>query len=458
MSLRQVMQAVIDHYPSVETALLQVQRARLSASKSQSQLGWQVNGQAGVARDISIFGTGNDIISADSQFNRRLASGGTIGIGASIKRQKSEDSFPTVPNPTTTTALDVTYRHPLRKGVDNPAYAESLLQAETDRTLALAQRKALYDQLASQVIELYVAALNTQSRQTNLQQAIVRSKRRQRYLEDRAELGVSEEKDLLQVEAQLLSQTAELQGLNVQWQIQRIGLNRLMDVPADRKLALQLPALDLNELAIGSDDIERIRQKVQQQSAELASIESRLQLAESTIRLRLDDKQDSLDLVMFVGNRTQVGDLAGTSNTVSEMVGGVRLEFQQQFDKHSVDAEYDQALLDRDIALLDKKQLLDDIYYDVASLLAQIDSGQQAIQAYQASIISERAKLKEAERRYRSGRSDTDQLLLFESQLATAELATELQKINVLKNTYSLQVATGDLWKGITLPDDEVAR
>ena len=162
--------------------------------------------------------------------------------------------------------------------------------------------------------------------------------------------------------------------------------------------------------------------------------------------------------VAVVGNRTQDGDITSGNTSESELVGGVRIEFQQQYDKNAVDAEFEQAMLDKDITLIDKKQMLQDIHYDVASLVAQIQTGIATYQAYKTSVNSEQAKLKEAEQRYRTGRSDTDQLLTFESQLAAAQLATELQNIDLLKNNYALQLLTGELWRGIKLPKAGVAQ
>lgn len=452
MNLQQVLQQVIDHYPSVETALIQVRRARLSAAKSQSLLGWQLQAQAGIQRDASpFFGTALDIINVNGKIFRQLDNGGQLGIEAGINRQNSEDSFSVVPNPATSTSVDLNYRHPLARGADNPVYAESGLQAAIDEALAKAQRTALYDQLAQQLIELYISAVSTRVQQQNLEQAIARSLRRQRYLKDRADLGLAEDKDLLQVDAQIKSQRAELKALEVLWQNQRIRLNRLMGRDAGHDL--QLSTDDIDRILPTSDQ-EQIEKRVIARNAELISIESRLQLADSNIRLRRDAQQDQLDLVMFVGNRTIRGDVVtGTSNE-SELVGGVRLEFQQQFDKHAVDAELQQAILDRDIALLDRKRLLQDIHYDVASLLAQIQSGKEAWHAWQTSVKSEQSKLHEAEQRYRSGRSDTEQLIAFESQLANAELSAQLRKLDLLKNALALKLLTGELWNGIHLPDE----
>lgn len=456
VNLQQVLQSVIDNYPSIQTALLQVERAKRGIAKTQSQLGWQLQGQAGIQRDVSLFGTASDVISADGSWQRQLESGANLGVDANISRTDNENSLPGVANPTTSTSLDLKYRHPLAKGADNPSYAEATLQARLDTSLAYAEKKALYDQLAEQVIDIYFAIASIQNQQANIEQTIARSQRRQNYLKNRSDLGVAEKTDLLQVDAQLKSQQAELKAIRLSLQSQRIRLNRLMGRDAYDELVLSTsePLIGLTQ---AKPDAELIEQQAIAHNAQLVSIDNRIQLADSAIRLRRNEQQDALDLVMFIGSRTQNGDSSGgSSGNQSEVVGGISVELQQDYDKSAVDAEIEQAMFDKDIAMVEKKQLLEDIHYDVAVLLSEIETGKKAIAAYSDSVRSEQSKLKEAEQRYRKGRSDTDQLLSFESQLSAAELAGENQKLELLKDLYALQLLRGSLWQGIRLPEDEV--
>ena len=455
MDLQQVLQSVIDNYPSVETALLQVKQARLNSGKIQSQLGWQLQGQAGIRRDVSLFGTARDVLSLDGGWRRQFESGGSVGIDASVSRSEDEDSFLGVPNPTTSTSLELSYRQPLAKGADNPVYAESALQAKLDVSLAKAQKSALYDQLAEQIIQLYIDVAAIQIQHSNTEQTIARSLRRQDYLKNRSELGVAEQADLLQVDAQLKSQRAQLETIKLLSQSQHIRLNRLMGRTPYAEIMLVIDQPVAPDKTTQKLDAELIEQDAINHNAQLVSIDNRIQLADSTIRLRRNEQQDVLDLVMFVGSRTLSGDvISGGTSKQSELVGGVSIEFQQQYDKNAVDAEVEQALLDKDIALLEKKQLLEDIHYAVATLLTEINVGNAAIRAYHTSVRSERAKLNEAEKRYRTGRSDTEQLLAFETQLAAAELATENQILELLRDHFALQLLRGTLWQGIRLPHE----
>ena len=155
----------------------------------------------------------------------------------------------------------------------------------------------------------------------------------------------------------------------------------------------------------------------------------------------------------FVGNQTNEGDTVSGSLSESEVVGGIRLEFNRGMDKSGFDAELYQSQIDRGIALQNQKQVLEDLQYELSSLLSEIKVGQNALNAYKQSASSENKKLDEAIKRYKEGRADTDQLIQFESQLSLAELAVELQKIELLRRFYRLSLLRGEIWETIHVAD-----
>lgn len=450
LSYSEVLQRVVDHYPSLKTAAIQVERASQESKKLASQLGWQLQAQAGIARNVSILGTEVDVLDGSASFARQLEAGGSFGIDASVAREDNATVFsPILPNPSTSTSIDLSYRHPLGQGAGNPVYAEGIKSAQAQYQIAQAERDTLYDQIATQIIELYADTATLHVRMQNVSRAIERSQRRQSYIKDRAALGLSEDKDVLQVDAQLKAQQAEYRGLQMQWQQLRISLNRLMGVPWDNNFEPEYQQW----VTASAADFEKLFTAAQLRNPTLKRIEARLLLADSAIRSRRDVREDNLDLVLFVGNRNQQGDTVTGSVDNNVAVGGVRLEYGHGFDKSAQDTELYQAQLDRGAAIEDKRQALEDLQYEISSLVAQIQSGESALSAYRSSVKSEQAKLNEAEQRYRTGRSDTDQLIQFETQLSAAELALELQRVELLRRYHSLHLLSGDIWQLIRLPE-----
>ena len=52
LTVEQVLQRVVNHYPSIKTASIQVEKAKQESIKIDSQLGWQLGAQAGISRNV----------------------------------------------------------------------------------------------------------------------------------------------------------------------------------------------------------------------------------------------------------------------------------------------------------------------------------------------------------------------------------------------------------------------
>ena len=448
ISLQQVLQKVVDHYPSIKSAALQVEKARQENIKAESQLTWGLKSNVGYSRGTSLFGTATDRYNLDGSLNRNLENGGALGFNASLSREDASDTFgPTIPNPLTKTRVDVNYRHRFEKGSGNPEYAESLESASAGNVFALSDKLSLYDQLASQVIELYLATATTQARIKSIDKSIERAQRLKKYIEDEFKLGLSEEKDVLQVNARLKTNKADKQSLQVAMQKQVISLNRLMGRSWEEQLLADI-SVDRKQTKVYSE----LYKQSQSHSPELKRLDARLKLSESAIRSSRDKRKDDLDLVLFLGNEFNQGDTSSADLDESEVIGGISLEFNRGLDKSGFDAQLRQAHYDRGIALEDKKLVLENLQYDISSLLAEIQSSEKALIAFKKSVQAEDEKLKEALSRYKDGRIETDRIIDFESQLAVAELSLDLQTIELVRRYHQLNLIRGGIWKNILLP------
>ncbi|MDQ1362822.1 MAG: hypothetical protein QG652_682 [Pseudomonadota bacterium] len=290
MSYEQMLQQVVDNYPSLQTTAIAVERARLESVRVESQLGWQLNAAAGVQHDMSAtFGTPTDTINLNGNVSRMLESGDTLGFVGNINRVDADSSFPGSPNPALSTHVGANYRMPLQKGADNTSLVQNRLQAEVAVAQANADRRNVYDQIASQLIDLYNNAAATRARIENTRQAIQRSQRLLKYNEDRALLGIAEDKDLLQVRAQLRSREAELTGLEMQWQAQRINLNRLMgrDANADLLIVVNVQTESGNGVNRIADEL---LQQATQYSPAISAVQVRLKQADTAIELSRDKR------------------------------------------------------------------------------------------------------------------------------------------------------------------------
>lgn len=449
LTLSQVLQRVMDRDASLRIARMQVERAEQERYRVESQLGWVLSGEGGVARDVSQFGTPVERADAGASVERRLQSGSTVGAGAGVTREDSETTFsPLIPNPSQTTRFDLRYRLPLARGADNAEYHEGLEIADAGVELARADWDASRDQLAQRAVELFYSAALTQVRIRNAIEATERAERFKDYIARNARLGVAEAKDRLQAEAQLRARIAEHRSLNVAWQNQRTALNRLMERDWDREwepvisqppytLSADLPALEM-QAAANSPDLLRER--------------ARLRIAEATLERNRESGRDKADLVFSVGNRNIEGDVVGGTMDNSERVAALRFEYRAALDRRGADADVTQAYIDRAIAQQRIDSAQTELRYAVARLAAEIESATLALEEARERRAAERAKLDEALVRYRRGRTDTAQIIQFENDYEAAVLALEQQTIELARRRAELDIVRGHLWNSIALP------
>lgn len=450
LRLEQVLARVLATYPSLEVAALQLERARLEQARIESTLGWNLGAQAGVARDVGLFGGTVDRTDAGASLNRALKSGGTVGLSGSYLSEDSTTTIsPLLPNPLDTGRVDLSYRQPWGRGAGNPDYAQGLRSAQAGVAVAGAGEQALRDQIARQTADLYYAAASTQARLASARAAITRAERLLKYIRANTGLGLTEAKDVLQAEAQLRTQLAEQDALQTAWAQQRTTLNRLMGQPWD------IEFLPVVQAAPVKADLPAVWKQALAYSPELKQAQARIELAEATIERARDARRDRFDLVYSVGSRSRSGDtLAGTSVSESDVVGGVRAEYTRALNRRGGDATLTQAQLDRDAARAEQRLIEEDVRYNAASLLAEIATARAALESAHARLAAEEKKLDEAQQRYRRGRTDTARIIDFERELSAAQLALEQQRIELARRRTALDVLRGAIWDTVAREDN----
>ncbi|MDH5600575.1 MAG: TolC family protein, partial [Gammaproteobacteria bacterium] len=420
LTIFQVMQRVLDRYPSLKISEMEVAQAAQQRQQVESSLGWILNSSAGVKHDLTGLGTPSDRLDIKGSIGRKLKSGATLSLSGGYTYEDSTMAFsPSFPNPAHTTRLDLSYTLPLSQGVGNPQYIEGINSAEASYELTKANQLLTKITLAEKVKDLFYAALVTRARLANAEQAVERTRKLQNYINRNYKLGVSENKDKLQVKAQLDSTLAELRAIELQWKQQQTSLNRLMLENWDRALH---PTLITNH-SPESYNINKLIEKTRLYHPAVKISQAQLEMAESEITTARDSKKDNLDLVLSVGTRTSDGE--STTGTVSEQdwAGAVSIQYKHLFDDSGVSSKFKQSLLKKSIALENIIKTNDDIRYTVSGLVTEIEAAKLAVDSAGQKLKSELLKLKEAEQRFRNGRADTAQLIQFQNEYSFAQLS-----------------------------------
>ncbi len=446
LSLDDVVKRILKQYPSIEVARIEVEQARQEYAKIQSQLGWVFSASTGVARDVAAFDVPSDQFHANVNFSSLNKSGSRIEITGNYTYEDSDTSvIPSLLNPSERARLDLNYRIPFAQGSDNPNYTEGLELAKAGYDSTLADKINQTDALIGLTANLFYDAAATIARIDDANASIKRSLRLLQFVEKNKSLGLVEKKDYLDARALYLNRIAERDNLLVIWSRQRSELNRLIGYKSSFEF---LPSTDIIDKTLVRDDV---LQRAYEVSPVLQLQNAQLKRAESEITLAIDAKKDLLDLVLSVGARNTTGDTSLGNVSNDELAGGARLEYRFSFDQRGFDADLYQKILQKESVEEEIARVKTQIDYDIDSLLEQIKRSQTSIKSIKKRLAVEKEKVAEAFERYKTGRSNTNELIDNETALFASSLLYRTRKIELSRMYTDLDLMLGELWNSNVL-------
>ena len=93
LTVYQVMQRVLDRYPSLKISEMEVEQAALQRQQVESSLGWVLNSSAGVTHDLTGLGTPSDRLNLNAAFSRQLKSGSSLSLSGGYQYEDSQLVF-----------------------------------------------------------------------------------------------------------------------------------------------------------------------------------------------------------------------------------------------------------------------------------------------------------------------------------------------------------------------------
>ena len=448
LTYTQALQKVIDTYPTLDIARLQVEQARQEFNKVESTLGWALAAQGGLDRDLSLYGSPSDVADALASIDRTLRSGDRVGVSGSYRYEDSTVAVsPLLPNPSENVRLNMFYRMLFGQGRGNPRYTQGIIAAEAGVLLQQASELAVREQLARQTQDLFFAAASVRARLATAESAVDRARRLKQYVTERLDIGLSEEKDILQSDAQLQARLSDLRTLQVAWEQQRTTLNRLMGRPWDAEFR---PVYTTSSnISSENEPREALIQEAEDYSPDLKINEARMKQSEADLAVRRDDHKDKVDLVLSVGGQSSRGDNIAGNVDEQDLAGGLRLEYQRALDKRGFDAGIYQAQLNLSISREDARKVRDDLRYSVTGLLSELDANRISLTAHERRLVSEKKKVDNAVERFRSGRETTDRLIQFENEMQVSRLALDEDRIALQRRRTNLSILLGRIWQSV---------
>lgn len=436
-----------NYYPSLKIAQIKAQQANLEIETIKSQLDWSLNGSVAMTHDVSAFSTPYDRFEAGGSVSRKLESGHTMGISG--RYQYNDDSFVinnSFPNPSQSVNLDLSYRVPLGRGENNTIYNQSLMIADIQRNIEKLNEKSILKSLLEQVINLFYEIDNTEKRLNYTQLSINRSERLRDYISRNKQLGIYENKDVLQADAQLLKVKADRENLLLLLSEQKYALIKLLGISSDENITLKIE--DAPVIGLSGD---ALLMAVVNDHPQLHIKKHLVEASDARIISALNENNDQKDIIFSIGARSLYGD--ANTDSVSEEDYAAQLKFEYKYDlgKRSYNAKIDKVKKEKDIALQEVALIESDIKYQLNALLYKINKQQDILNQLKKHKVISQEKYDDANQRYKKGRIDTTDLIKFESDLHSANLDYAAININLSRSRMNMALLSGMIWDMLAL-------
>ncbi|MDQ6975827.1 MAG: TolC family protein [Mariprofundaceae bacterium] len=458
INLSQVLRGVLQEQPSLALAALNESVRRIDDMQRQSLLDatWGVafNGSDEKKPSPSPFGsniTNLGVLSVN--IRKPLANGATLSTTLNYSRTRlrypasTASIFQSSMNPIYENKIDVIYRYPLWQGHNNPSYhGQARINAEgvavahwnviIQQEQLLAQGIAAYYQLAANEISLRIA-----------DDAVHRVALVLRYQRKREAFGLVEAADRLQTEALLATRKATRVQANAALQSSRTALMRLL---LKKQTASPLHAdtrADINLLPSLLRTDRQLLESAKKRRPVFRMLHAQIAGTEATSSILEDRLRPELNLIGQVGSRALSGLNARTTNDSFDLRDrfiGVGIEFKDTIGKHATKAALARNALQREQAVLEQWQAIEQIRTEIANAHTDLENSQQNYRALQGRMNAEQKKYNAEINRYQEGRSDTATITQFSGDLRAAELQAALQKINIDLARARLLFAAGD--------------
>lgn len=454
LSLREVINEVIQHRPELEISNIEMALAENATRSLEGLLDPRFQAQAGLSEEqtpvaSSFQPTRQRTAQLSASIQKPLSSGDTLGLDARYTRLQQSFNSPFAAqlaaiNPAYRSQINLNIRHPLAKGNEFPSYVLGKQAAREQETAAYLQWKVTAYQLMLGAINRFFTLAKDE---LNIHYALLAVKRAERllqYQKRRASLGLVEETARLQAEALLSARKTQLQQARLQYEIDRTELNRFMIRPTQATVRIQLPPLPV----IQSLDTGKALQMATRQRPDFAVFDARIRAQEARLLMARDQDRMQLDLVAELGTRSlaaSAGKAAASTLSINDKYAALSVEWSDALHRHQEKSAIREAELTRQKLQAQKRQLAESVHDDLARLQSTISALREVLRLAHRQLDTERRKFAAEMQLYREGRSDTHNLIQTEHDLYLAEQQWQTQQLSLELACWQWQWATGAL-------------
>ena len=404
--------------------------------------------------------------------------GADLEATLSSSKDSSSPAFLNAYNPQYGSTLDVFFRLPLLRGLGKETNEFQLLVAEQDLSISREELRRQATDTLRAAEDAYWDLLATRAAQKVAEQALQLSQDLLELNKKKVEVGTLAPIEITQAEANVASNVEGVITTKAAVQNAEDNLRRLMAVEPDDPMwgrtiiPTEEPASEQTSI-----DLEAAIAKALEVRPEAMQSRMQLETAELGERVARKDARHGLDLTARVapaGNnliRTEVPGPDGIPFTPDDYITGglgeglgeipdfnnytwsVGLVYSVPIGNRAAEANYANAKIAREKAVLAEQNTEDLVRVDVRRAVRLVESGYERVAAARKNVELQTKKLDAEQKKFDNGMSTSFEVFTFQTDLRNAQLSLIRALLDYNKSLADFERARGTLLesKGLTL-------
>lgn len=358
--------------------------------------------------------------------------------------------------------IDLNFNLPLLRGFGTSVATEQLVLARNNATISRYDLQTTAERIIEQVEGAYWNVVAAREALRIEELALTRATGLLDQNRRMVEVGSLAPIEITQAEAGVASQDERVIVAETSLLDAEDELRRLMGVPeGDTLWEKSIRNLDAPMFLTHEVDLEQALATAMNERSELLSLSQVVRnrelsdkVARRELRRQLDfnaqyrPQGSSLDadpITMPPGNDANYGDAISAIPDLDEYTWQVGLTFRMAFGNRAAKATAARSALSLDQAetnLADQEQT---VRVEVRRSVRGVESGMKRVEAAQANVVLQQRKLDAEDKKYENGMSTSFEVLTFQNDLATAQLAEVRARLDYIKALASLERVKGTL-------------
>lgn len=313
--------------------------------------------------------------------------------------------------------------------------------------LSLIQQDVARHEIAHEVHQAYFTAVLAKKQYEIAKDSLKNSKTNFAIFQEITRRGRAPQQDLIRLQADIASRRPQVEQAKSQYEQALINLKKLTGLIEHERTSIKLLTSFSNANQLPSYDRSQLYQKLHQDEPQLRSLGKNIKLQDSIAKAnRISNRPRLSAFANKTFSATDNDTLFGSQQKLNSTAFGLALTWDI-WDGGAKNARYEQALVDRNIAILTKDQTKNQMQAVLGQTIQNYESLKRVLPMTKESVELAENSFRLSQNRFRSGETTVTELNDAESLLTQAKVQKAMIYFEIHQSNATIKRLTSQLNK-----------